>query len=789
MNPFSLLTFHRRHKRRAALLLGLFSLVTVGLYLLVALLWAIAVEPMRSNYLYLNKYSVVHGWEPTVVAQIRANPDVARTVAATIGPGVQLPDALGGGSNYWNLFALMEEDVAYVMERCGATLKEGQPLQPRTNGIMLSHQVAANLGIGVGDTVHNAVNPELFGNIPAPLQVVGILESDVRLSIASYEYLNDHELFRRMIMPRLLVMARPGREDAVAEFLRHDVQAAGTSVETYQGMATNVARAYRATMALVLPIVVSVTVALLFVIAIINRVAFAQRVREFGLLHAAGHNKNGLIRRVTAEAAVLAAGGWMMGIWLSWIILYLLKLAVFVPRGHHLNVISVTPALPVLLVPMAVIMFTFISARRVLSQLDPVAVVERAELSLEHKPPQGAKALKRSSRPLAAWTFHRRHRRQAILTIAATALMIIAVVMYIFVTTAVRDTRRASLGHLDRVSVVSPRIGSGPDATVAAQVRTHPSVERVMPFTQFTMLTVLIPPGETAPINPYAVYADDMAYLVDLYCLELKHGHLPRPHTNELVIPEVVAQNRDLQIGDIIGDPDHPAFPGASHISVPTEFVISGIFNRPKSAAEDNWLALISLEYIESHEAYNILGHAATRLIVVPKTGEKVALDDWLEDELASDDVVVRTYRQSVSRAEERTRTQIFTIALLESLIALVAATALAGLNYISISGRRAEFGVLHALGHGRRRLVARALGETAFTTGAAWGLSAFLFLCGLLFLQIGVFEPLGLRLDFTNFIPWLFTLPIPVAIFAVSSITIAWTLSKLDPVSLIERR
>jgi len=36
---------------------------------------------------------------------------------------------------------------------------------------------------------------------------------------------------------------------------------------------------------------------------------------------------------------------------------------------------------------------------------------------------------------------------------------------------------------------------------------------------------------------------------------------------------------------------------------------------------------------------------------------------------------------------------------------------------------------------------------------------------------------------------PWLFTLPIPLVVVAASTSTIARMLSKLDPVSIIERR
>jgi hypothetical protein len=95
----------------------------------------------------------------------------------------------------------------------------------------------------------------------------------------------------------------------------------------------------------------------------------------------------------------------------------------------------------------------------------------------------------------------------------------------------------------------------------------------------------------------------------------------------------------------------------------------------------------------------------------------------------------------------------------------------------------------LSALGHGSWRLVGRLVRETALTAGAAWGISIGLCLLGMLIFRSSVFVPLGLRLNLDNPMPWLFTLPIPVAVLTVTSGTVARTLSKLDPVSIIERR
>jgi hypothetical protein len=299
------------------------------------------------------------------------------------------------------------------------------------------------------------------------------------------------------------------------------------------------------------------------------------------------------------------------------------------------------------------------------------------------------------------------------------------------------------------------------------------------------MLSIAIPPFVSAEASPFGVYAEDMAYLVELYGLELEEGHLPRPGTNEMVVSDVLAQNRALDVGDVIGDPDRLAYAGAPSLAV--EFVISGIFARPSSPQNASGWGFISLEFLENHEAYDVPD--VPPLIVVPKEGQKGALDDWLENELAGADASVMTHRAEVSRIQRKAQQDMLGISVLEGVLAVVAAVGVAVLNYVLTSQRRAEFGVLHALGYGRMQLVRRVVGETAFTTGSAWGLSAILSVIGMLCLRVGVFAPRGLTFDLFYLTPWLYTLPIPVAVLAVTTGTTARTLSKLDPVSIVERR
>jgi ABC-type antimicrobial peptide transport system permease subunit len=126
---------------------------------------------------------------------------------------------------------------------------------------------------------------------------------------------------------------------------------------------------------------------------------------------------------------------------------------------------------------------------------------------------------------------------------------------------------------------------------------------------------------------------------------------------------------------------------------------------------------------------------------------------------------------------------------ILESVIAIVAAVALAILSYTFFIQRKDEFGVLHAMGHNRWKLVRRTLGESAMVVGIAWVLGAGLCTVGLVGMQVWLYAPKGFTLNPLNAAPWLFTMPLPIATIAAGTIMIARMLRKLDPVAVIERR
>ena len=424
-------------------------------------------------------------------------------------------------------------------------------------------------------------------------------------------------------------------------------------------------------------------------------------------------------------------------------------------------------------IPLAAIAFAAFSIRRALSRLDAVAIIERGKLSTDARDPQ--RSTKRSSsRPLASRTFYLRHRRRGLMLVGSMALMILGIAFPAFFISPLIDAKKPFIEYLQHVSIVLPGVGRTVDPSVTAQIKTSPSVRRVIPAIRLDLM-VTIPPTETV-FTFYGVSENDLPTLLDLYGVYVKEGRLPNPRSNEIVLSEAVALNRGLRLGDTVGRPVNEL-----DTSIPTEMMVVGILG-----PSDGWIGFASYEYLANHEYYST---RLETLIVVPTAGRKGELDGWLEKTVASAQTNVRTYDTQNRELQESTRGALLLFAGLESVIAIIAAIALAVLNYIFFAQRREEFGVLHAMGRSRVWLILRAAVETISAVTAAWLLGAVVCVIGLVIAQANIFGPKGVSLDFTNLAPWLFTLPIPIAVVIASAGVVAWLLFRLDPVSIIERR
>jgi ABC-type lipoprotein release transport system permease subunit len=793
MNPLSPITYYRRHVRSALLFLAFISLMTLGVGVMVRLVDSIW-EELYNAQRYVTRLSLVSASSPTLdagaVAQIRAHPDVAHVIQAK-SLDMGLPQLM----NSFHLFGVSEADTQTLMDICGLRLREGRLPRARTNEMLLSREIALAMGIQIGDQIDRSIGETWTGDnfyeaIPVPLKLVGILEGadagpepHIRMGLVSYEYVSSHELFEAPWAHGLLVIAREGHKETVDAFLESEITSARTDVLTHGRLISrhrNISAIFHVIFGIV-DVVVATVIAL--VVGITNQIAQAKRLEEFGLLHAVGYSRRRLIRRLTAEMAAIATLGWLVGLALSWAAFGWLDASLYEPRGMTLALGNLTPVWFSLPIPLAATILAALNTRRTFTRLDAVAIVERGKLSTETDTLSQRRKVRRSStRPLSSWTFYRRHRRRGLALVATMALMILGVSFPVFVFAPMTGAMTGFAAPLRQVGIVSPRMGRSVAPGLVAQIRSHPGVARVIPSFEVPVRVVL-PPFWGWPISVYGVTQDDMQTLVELYDIRVQEGRLPRPRSNEIALSEGIARNRGLHVGSRIGygideTDDH----------IPTEMVIVGILSRasPGPDQDDLWLGLASYEYLSSHERYTSW---PISLLVVPAEGRYAELETWLQDHMDTDQTEAETFEWMLGNYRILTLVFVALFGIVEGVIAIVAAIALAVLSYIYFMQRRQEFGILHAIGHSRWRLVLRTAKESISVAGAAWLIGATVCMAGLVLIQLGLYAPRGLSLDFFSPAPWLFTLPLPLIVTAVSVGLIAWMLSRLYPVEIIERR
>ena len=821
MNPLSPFTYTLRHKGQALLLLVLIGSLTLGVHAMVSLT-DVMFESIRHPIHYLTRMSRLLpsegpgvGWaseistsgtlDSGVAAQIRAHPDVAAVlpenglyVGVPMGVVVPIP-----------VLGVTEADLPVVMKACDLRLKAGRLIRPRTGEIVLSEESVRALDLDIGDHVSYEINADYYQTIATELTLVGILESvpsdagpEVRAGFVSYEYLDSHELYQ----PRAtnwLILPRPGSRMAVNDFasdlIAQNVGSPSVHLQSFEGeMETwGLEQMQRVTDTMYGFVDGLVAVAAALVVGMVHRITIERRLPELGLLHAAGYPKRSLVRRLVLEIATIACAGWATGLLCAHAFSILLSSTFFTPQGLSTNLADPTPLLYTLPIPLVVVAWINMSVNRTLNHLDPVAIIERGKLSMEDA--RGKKQERAHSRatrpthnPLSSWTFYLRHRRRSILLLATTGLMVLGVALPGFVIAMQYDSMLPFyLGYATHTAVVSPGFtyrAVPPD--IVAQIRAHPAVAHAIPVKALSMGVTLPMIGESGSLPVYAAREQDLPILLDAYGLHLSEGDLVQPRSGHVVLSSALARNRNLSVGSMIGHPVH------ERDGMPTELTVVGLLESTDPALVERagydvppmprWGGFASYEYVDAHERY---AGTPTHVLVVPVGGRESEMEAWLEETIASPRVRIETLGTNYRLWRRNTQTAQTSVAIGLTILSAVAGLGLAILNYIFVTQRRDEFGVLHAVGHSRAALIARTVRESIGIASAAWVIGAAICIAGLFCGQVTLYTPLGTSLDWTNPTPWLFTLPLPIAIVAASTGTIGWALSRLDPVAIIERR
>jgi ABC-type lipoprotein release transport system permease subunit len=250
-------------------------------------------------------------------------------------------------------------------------------------------------------------------------------------------------------------------------------------------------------------------------------------------------------------------------------------------------------------------------------------------------------------------------------------------------------------------------------------------------------------------------------------------GRLPAKGKPEAIISEPVARNLQLKIGSVLLSPIDQDNYSPHYVKV------VGI------AMTKEWLMVDSLDY----QKENHFPPVDNIMVFARNLQDQNTLDHWAVKTFKGDRAIVFAYYVLEKQTDENFKTLYAILDVVIGVLVLVITIMMGMLINIYQSQRLVEFGLLQAIGYTKKQLLKRVLRETTWVLLLGWtvGLASAY---GLLEIVNKVLMyPHAYALDTLDPIAIRYTIPVPISILLVATLTVWLRFRKFDPVGVVERR
>lgn len=272
----------------------------------------------------------------------------------------------------------------------------------------------------------------------------------------------------------------------------------------------------------------------------------------------------------------------------------------------------------------------------------------------------------------------------------------------------------------------------------------------------------------------YFIDENDYLTVLNQFQLELVEGTLPQKGSNEIALTTKLAKNKGLTIGSEFGNSLDP------NDTIPGEYVVSGLL-------ESNTISLGIGNVAFVNQKPSLISY----YLVAPKENfENQVVTDLKKLKSEYPTISFETFESLNNRLELSFRSLDIIFNIVLAVIVTVISTSIGLLQIIFFMQRANEYGLLAAIGYSRFFIIRKSVFEVAVIVMGSWVIGLLGTHIMFTILNNYLYIPRA-YLPLTLFNPALliYSLPVPVVISIFSLVPIVWQLTRMDPVSIIERR
>lgn len=306
---------------------------------------------------------------------------------------------------------------------------------------------------------------------------------------------------------------------------------------------------------------------------------------------------------------------------------------------------------------------------------------------------------------------------------------------------------------------------------IITTVENHEDTEKVVPCVLgYTEIEGVL---STVGVRVYLLYQNELRELMDKMNLKLEAGRLPDPGKNEIILHENIVKNKNLAIGDVIGNDI------TSKEKLPGKYRIVGTLKGKALAGFASLEAWKAANGVDNPEQYSVLIYA--------KEGRLDCLNRYLSYlPLTGNDL--SSYSNSWSDFTESSEGIYLLLNVIYSSVLIIVSVCLGFLTYLFYHGRLREFAILNVIGYSRQTIILRNISEVLVLNllSAISGI-----LCSIIIGEVlnkAVFVAKGTPLEVLDPKAIILSLCIPMLCIIVQTVSIGISFNKkIDIVGVIE--
>lgn len=273
--------------------------------------------------------------------------------------------------------------------------------------------------------------------------------------------------------------------------------------------------------------------------------------------------------------------------------------------------------------------------------------------------------------------------------------------------------------------------------------------------------------GSVSSVRIFSILPEDREYFMNEYDITLEKGSLPEEGQKEIAIDARVAVNNNVSIGDSLGDSKIVGVLSSEYfLSLSSYASTADEVSRYKGISKDNLLK--------------------NEMLIFPNEDKRDDLDELISG-FSKKDVNYSILSEGIEKYQNSMASSKQILDALFVLIVIVMVVTLSSSKYAQFINRKAEFGILNALGYSRGTLMKRSLKEvlifnlSGFIVGIILGVATGFIVTKAAFTDVGA---IGVFISIKGIVISLLT-PAFTALFTL--IPIYRVLGRLDAITIIE--